>query len=128
MKVFLGGTCRGYNWREDLIKNLKCEYFNPLLKEGEEWTKEHEIKENIEKENADYNLYVITNDMIGVYSIAEVVDDSNKKPKRTIFCYIKEGFDKSQIKLLNATSNIIKNNGAYVFENLNEVANFLNRS
>ena len=38
--------------------------------------------------------------MTGVYSVAEVIDDSNKRPEKTIFCYLAYGFDKSQIKVL----------------------------
>ena len=28
MKVFLGGTCSGYKWRDDLIPMLNCDYYN----------------------------------------------------------------------------------------------------
>ena len=38
-----------------------------------------------ERETADFVLYGITNYIKGVYSIAEVVDDSNKRPGKTIF-------------------------------------------
>lgn len=31
MKVFLGGTYNGSNWREKLIPNLKIDYFNPIV-------------------------------------------------------------------------------------------------
>lgn len=37
MKVFLGGTCAGYDWRSKLIPLLKCDYFNPVVKN---WTEE----------------------------------------------------------------------------------------
>lgn len=32
MKVFLGGTCSGPRWRDELIPLLKCEYYNPIIK------------------------------------------------------------------------------------------------
>ena len=35
MKVFLGGTCNESTWRDDLIKALKINYFNPVV---EDWT------------------------------------------------------------------------------------------
>ena len=35
MKVFLGGTCNGSRWRNELIPLLECEYFNPVV---EDWT------------------------------------------------------------------------------------------
>ena len=28
-KVFLGGTCNGSSWRDELIKDLKIDYFQP---------------------------------------------------------------------------------------------------
>ena len=40
---------------------------------------EEEIKQRAE---CDFCLYVITPKMTGVYSIAEVVDDSNKRPEQ----------------------------------------------
>ncbi len=34
-KVFLGGTCNESTWRDRLIKLLKINYFNPVVKD---WT------------------------------------------------------------------------------------------
>ncbi|CAG8470055.1 6207_t:CDS:10 [Cetraspora pellucida] len=61
--------------------------------------------------------------MSGVYSIAEVVEDSNKRPARTIFCYLEEGFAESQIKSLKAVANLVEKNGTKVFNSLEEVVN-----
>ena len=30
MKVFLGGTCSGWKWRNKFQKMLKCDYYNPM--------------------------------------------------------------------------------------------------
>ena len=30
MKVFLGGTCSGWKWRNKFQKMLKCDYYNPF--------------------------------------------------------------------------------------------------
>lgn len=32
MKVFLGGTCAGWKWRDELQPLLKCDYYNPIVK------------------------------------------------------------------------------------------------
>jgi hypothetical protein len=85
IKVFLGGTCNGSLWREKLTLQLKVNYFNPVVPD---WTPECMEKEIQERKNCDYCLYVITPKMTGVYSIAEVVDDSNKRPSKTIFCFL----------------------------------------
>lgn len=64
--------------------------------------------------------------MTGVFSIAEVVDCSNKRPESTLFCVITDGFDKGQVKSLNAVSKMVERNGAKVFETVDEIAIFLN--
>lgn len=43
-KVFLGGTTNNTNWRDDLIKKLKIEYFNPVVDDWNEEAQEREIK------------------------------------------------------------------------------------
>ena len=36
-RIFLGGTCNGTTWRDELIKGLTVDYFNPVV---EDWTEE----------------------------------------------------------------------------------------
>jgi len=127
MKVYLGGTCNESTWREKLIKMLKIDYFNPIV---ENWNEEAQKREIYERKHCDFVLYVITPRMKGVYSIAEVVDDSNKRPEKTLFCIIKKDgghkFDEQQLYSLNAVKNMIIRNGGRVFEDLKSVADFLN--
>ena len=129
-KVFLGGTCNGSSWREELIPMLKCEYFNPVVKD---WTPECQEEERRQKVICDCQLYVITARMRGVFSIAEVVDSSNKAPENTILCIITEdnydghSFFDFEKKSLNAVKELVKSNGAYVFDSLEEVAEFINK-
>ena len=123
-KVFLGGTCNNSSWREDLISKLEIDYFDPVV---DDWTPECMEEELKQRETCDYVLYVITSDMTGVYSIAEVVDDSNKRPEKTVFCFLEEGFDDAQKKSLGQVKKMIKKNKAIVCENLKEVAKYLNR-
>ena len=65
--------------------------------------------------------------MKGSYSIAEVIDDSNKRPGKTIFCFInkdgKQEFDKEQIKSLDKVGKMVENNGGKYLSSLNEVVN-----
>lgn len=126
-KVFLGGTCNGSKWRDILIPKLKIDYFNPVV---ENWDEEAQKREIEERQNCDYCLYVITPKMTGVYSIAEVVEDSIKRPEKTLFFYLevdqKKEFDQHQLKSLKQVAQMVKNNGAKVFENSKELINFLN--
>ena len=106
VRVFLGGTCAETTWREELIEKLdssKLSWFNPVV---DDWTPECMKNEIRERNICDLVLYTITPRMKGVYSIAEVVDDSNKQPSKTILCILKEdvdddgnkiSFDKSQL-------------------------------
>ena len=124
MKVFLGGTCNDSTWREELIPKLEIEYFNPVV---DDWTEECYQEELRQRELCDVCLYVITSDMTGVYSIAEVVDDSNQRPNKTMFMFLEEGFDKSQIKSLNKVGEmVLMNGGVWINDGLNEVARCLN--
>lgn len=127
--LFLGGTCNGSLWRDKLIPLIPgVDAFNPVVPN---WTPECQAKEVEARETSDFVLYVITPKMTGVYSIAEVVDDSNKRPARTLFVYLNEddgapAFEKHQTKALAATAKLVTGNGAKSFASLQEVADFLN--
>lgn len=128
-KVFLGGTCNNSTWRDKLIPLLKIDYFNPVV---DDWTPECQDEEIRQRELCDYCLYTITPKMTGVYSIAEVVDDSNKRPEKTILCVLDEDdeniFSETQIKSLKQVKEMVKNNGANVFDSLEDIASFLNKT
>jgi len=127
-KVFLGGTCSDSKWREEIKPLLKIDYYDPVC-DGE-WTQEAYLREIHERETSDFVAYVITPKMGGVYSVAEVIDDSNKRPEKTLFCFLAkdEGdvFTKAEIKSLNAVAKMVKNNGGKVFDNLQNMIIFLN--
>ncbi len=127
--VFLGGTCNDSTWRDELIPQLSINYFNPVVPD---WNEEAYKRELEARENSEFCLYVLTPKMTGVYSIAEVVDDSNKRPEKTVFCFLeKDGdleFDKHQLKSLVNTGKMVKNNGATVLGSLAEVAEYLNKA
>ncbi len=127
MKVFLGGTCNDSQWRNDLKPLLAVDYFDPVV---EDWTPEAQRQELYERETCDFVLYTITPRMTGVYSIAEVVDDSNKRPEKTIFCVLlKDGnseFSPGQAYSLGAVTEMVRRNGGHVCRSLHEVASYLN--
>ena len=131
-KVFLGGTCNGSAWRHELVPMLTIDYFNPVVSDWNEEAQREEIKQ---RELCDYVLYTITPRMTGVYSIAEAVDDSNKRPEKTIFCLLNKDvddafqdimFDKRALKSLESVAVMIQDNGGKVFRTLETVAQYLN--
>jgi hypothetical protein len=130
-EVFLGGTTNNSDWREKLIPLLKIKHFNPVVKD---WNEEAQKKEIEKRESCEFVLYVITPKMIGVYSIAEAVDDSNKRPEKTVFCVLNEDgegkekveFNTHQKKSLKMVKEMIEKNGGAVLPDLEAVADHLN--
>lgn len=117
-RVFLGGTCQDPDYRNLLIPLLEAagiQYFNPVVADWDERARRDEL---IMREQCDFCLYVITPQMKGIYSIAEVVDDSNKRPDKTVFCFVIENekgrFTEEQIKSLKAVADMILVNGATI--------------
>jgi len=123
MKVFLGGTCNQSTWRNIIIPMLEIEYFNPVV---DDWTPECMAEEIKQRQEWDFCLYVITPKMTGVYSIAEVVDDSNKRPNKTIFIGLRddgsETFNDGQWRSMGALAKMVEENGAKSFSDLKSAA------
>ncbi|MHA1558488.1 MAG: nucleoside 2-deoxyribosyltransferase domain-containing protein [Alphaproteobacteria bacterium] len=129
MRVFLGGTCNESNWRNRIICmfNSNVKYFNPVV---EDWTPDCMAEEIKQRDECDIILYVITAKMTGTYAIAEAVDDSNKRPKRTIFVRLKEDdkkFDEGQWRSLGAVAQMIEQNGASVYTDLKSASIDINK-
>ena len=124
---FLGGTCNESKWRDDIIKHLKIDYFNPVV---DDWNEEAYIEELKQREECDYVLYVITPKMTGVYSIAECIEDAIKRPEKTLFMFKKndenKNFDAGQLKSLEAVGKMVEKNGGKWFKDKLKLVTFLN--
>lgn len=130
-EVFLGGTCANSKWRNRLIPLLKIKYFNPVVSN---WTPECQKKELMKRETCDFVLYTLTR-VYSTYSIAEVVDDSNKRPEKTICCIVNEKLNDDRfalstqdLKHLDAVGRLVERNGGKYFKSLEEVAEYLNNN
>ena len=103
---------------------LNIDYFNPVVDDWNDECKKNELRE---RENCDFCLYVITSDMIGFYSIAEVIDDSNKRPEKTVFFVNYSGFNIKQRNSFDVISSMVERNGGKVIkDSLQHIANYLN--
>ena len=126
-KVFLGGTCNESTWRDRIIPMLQIGHFNPVV---DDWTEDCMTEEILQREECDFCLYVITPKMTGVYSIAEAVDDSNKRPDRTIFVLLKNDenlfFTEGQWRSLKQVARMVADNGGRTFYDLESVVDYLN--
>ena len=116
-KVFLGGTCADTTWRDELIPYLEeanIEYFNPVVKD---WTRECQVIEEEEKNHkCNIHLYVITKEMMGTYSIAEVIHSAHlanmygTNVDKIIFAILDEGtWQTHEIKSFDAIMNLVTN-------------------
>lgn len=130
--VFLGGTTNESKWRNRIIHYLfdeGLEWFNPVVSN---WTEECMVEEIKQRETCDFCLYTITPKMTGVYSIAEVVDDSNKRPDKTILILLRNDddlhFNEGQWRSLSSVAKMVTANGAVVFNNLKSAAIYMGRN
>lgn len=135
MKIFLGGTCNESKWREHLMPmfdKVGIYYFNPVV---DDWTPDCMTEEIEQRKKCDFVLFVITPRMTGVYSIAEVVDDSNKQPKKTLLFIldndIDDGgktivFDRAQMKSLGAVEKMVENNCGTICHSFDDIVTYLN--
>lgn len=130
MNVYLAG---GLNAESSVLINLKSElridHFDPSTLPNDF----HSFKVSKEAwENCDYCLYIISPLMKGFDQIVNAVDDSNKRPNKTLYCFLLEAdnskFTEHQVKSLKAIGETVKKNGARWFESLSEAVQFLNDS
>ncbi len=116
-KVFLGGVREASAWRLKVIPKLKIEYTDPKVGTDTQ-------------EDCDFLLYVITPNMIGFELIPNLIDASNKKPEKTLYCAIFEegskAFSAHQRKSLEAVGKMVERNGGRWLKSLDEVVDFLN--
>ena len=116
-KWFLGGTCGKTQWRDELIPILEkrnIDYFNPLIR-GRGWIKSDEENEYIEKnEKCNVHCYVITPEIKGVFSIAEIVNScwevkTNNNIVKFVYFIILGIFERKMYRSLEATMRLCKN-------------------
>jgi hypothetical protein len=91
------------------INHIKL--YNPVIPD---WSEKDRKKEDDIKNNALINLFVITPDMRGYYSIAEAIDCSHKPGcKSILIVYDKHdnGFDKMEKHSFDHIGELIKSNG-----------------
>ena len=125
-KIFLGGTCNNSTWRSQIEKLVQTPMFNPVV---DDWNEKCQEIEMDEKENkCNIHLFVITSEMTGVFSIAEVMDSVHNKNKLTLLHVMPDGFNKVQLKSLEAVVNLVNLRGgkAYFNKDLNKTVEILN--
>ncbi len=131
--VFLGGTVNGSNWRDILIPLLTIQFFNPVVKD---WTPEDAQRENQAKATAAVNLFVITPKQHGLYVPVELgvmACESRTNPDmKVVLVFLTE--DAGEVFTPHQLSSNVqirelmaKNTDVEIFDNLEDLAVFLNR-
>jgi hypothetical protein len=125
-KIFYGGTWAGSTWRDELIPLVQVDYFDPIVKD---WTLECQAEEKNQKEHlCNVHFYLISKEMQGVFSIAEVIDSAHTKGKVTILHVVPDGFENNQLKSLRAVVDMVMSLGgiAYFDNDIRRSARVLN--
>lgn len=131
IRVFLGGTCNGTDWRDKVIPQLQVGFFNPFIT-GREWTEGDKDNELLERRSlCSHMLYVITPMTKGLYAVAELMEDSIQKSNRTVVCFLKEDggktFDEQQWNSIESIMEMVKQYHDKVFTDLDSVVQTLNQ-
>lgn len=115
--IFLGGTTNGSDWREKFISIWKdsdspsikdIELYNPVVSD---WNNSAKKKEDEVKSKARLNLFVITPEMLGVYSIAEAVECAHSSKVFFAVYDNRNAFLNKQLKSFEAVGEIIESHG-----------------
>lgn len=135
-KIFLGGTCNESTWRDIITPLLSRPVYNPVVKI---WTPDCQAEEIKQRAECDILLYCITPLISGVYSIAEVVEDSilsflerkyGDSKKEVVFAYVTNDgnmkFAEHQIKSLSAVGKMLAKYDVKTFTSLKETAMYIN--
>ena len=108
----MGGTTAGTGWRDLIIPELekrKLEYFDPRV---EDWNDEARKREEEEKEKCDTMLFLITPEMKGVFSIAEIINSTwqvlTGGSGFVYFGVLKDGWDEPRWRSLKATLDMVE--------------------
>lgn len=129
-KIFLGGTCVGYDWRDKVKDNLMNPYFDPYVRDRE-WTekdRENEIHER--RYDCSHMAYVLTSDMDGFYAVAEVTEDMVLRPGITSVCFLEvpeKPWSETQLKSIAAFKELLSQYSDKIFDNLDKYVVYLNQ-
>lgn len=121
--VFLGGTCNGSKWREEVTPKIAFQSFNPVV---ENWSMETQQIEEKAKEDAVASLFVITPKQTGLYAVAELTAAAIREPERTVVAFLDKDedaeFNDHQKASNQAIAKLVQDAGAVVVNSLDDAA------
>ena len=114
--LFLGGSTdyrNYYNWRKDYLEQIdNIDLFDPYVKN---WNDEARKNEDFHRENDDYLLFTISG--ANIFSIAELIDCSNKRHLSTIAVFDYDSIKQAGLRVnsFKAVEKMVVLNGAKAF-------------
>lgn len=130
--LFLGGNTNSKfrpNWRNQLLENKglvsKFDMFNPVVKN---WSESDQLNEEIHRNQDDVLLFALMGN--NIFSIAEAVDCSNKRPESTIVLIDLEEIERNKsirIKSIKEIGRMLSINGTTVVYTMDDLIHALKR-
>jgi hypothetical protein len=108
--VFLGGTCKGVDWRSEIYRSLNnkgIDVYNPLVTEVSNI--DIEVENVIKHRKCNIHLYVLTS--VSAYAIAEAVE-STMFGKDVIVVLTPSSFNESELSSMKRVMKLLHKNGA----------------
>lgn len=137
--VYLGGTCINspflWDWRNDFIRMLddSINYYDPFIRKWENPQSDVNKTEtnDIKRKESKYCVFVFTSDIIGVYSVAQAVEDSIKRANGTVIIAFvdyrkKFGDDVHFKRSMMSALELCESNGAIICESIQDIAKIIN--
>ncbi|MGH1366612.1 MAG: hypothetical protein ACRBF0_23835 [Calditrichia bacterium] len=124
--VFVAGRGDYGNWRST-IKRLLTD--NVVIAESSGRGLVNAQHDAFEKEHADAIVFVITPSALSTFDLANAVNESNKRPEKTIVCFLSAGnewmHDPRRYAELSEIRAILESNGARCLNSLSELADII---
>lgn len=137
--VYLGGTCINspflWDWRTDFIRMLddSVSYYDPFIRKWEDHPSDVNKTENNDnkRKESKYCVFVFTSDIIGLYSVAQAVEDSIKRDNGTVlvaFIDYRKKFDEDKhfIRSMHSALELCESNGAIICESIQDMVKIIN--
>jgi len=124
--VFIAGRGDYGNWRSE-IKRLLGD--NVITAESSGRGLVNAQHDAFEKEHADAIVFVITPSALSTFDLANAVNESNKRPEKTIVCFLSAGnewmHDPRRYAELSEVRAILESNGARCLNGLAEITELI---
>lgn len=108
-------------------------YYDPFVRKWKDHQSDVNKTENNDnkRKESKYCVFVFTSDIIGVYSVAQAVEDSIKRNNGTVlvaFVDYRKKFDEDKhfIRSMHSALELCENNGAIICESIQDMAKIIN--